>query len=98
MSAWILRSSRLTGSCSIWRSLTGAVSHFSVHPPRELIGAPRSADVRAAQRDAIAWYAQHEARAEAVTAACRAWHWLETGEFAGKREALGWALARLVGT
>jgi hypothetical protein len=61
--------------------------------PREVIGAPRTADVRAAQSEAVAWYAENDMPAEAVAAACRAWHWLATGRFASKRQAARWALA-----
>jgi hypothetical protein len=61
-------------------------------PPSELIGAAREADVRRAQSQAVAWYAANDMPAEAVACACRAWHWLATGEFASKRQAMRWAL------
>jgi hypothetical protein len=64
-------------------------------PARQLIGAPTPAHVRQAQARAVAWYARHGTPADAVTAACRAWHWRETGAFASKRHALHWAMARL---
>lgn len=48
-------------------------------PAHELIGAPDPADVRAAQGQAIGWYARNEMRPEMVIAACRAWHWSHTG-------------------
>jgi hypothetical protein len=62
--------------------------------PPEVIGAPRAADVRAAQAEAVAWYAGNDMPAETVAAACRAWHWVATGEFAGKRDAMRWALTQ----
>jgi hypothetical protein len=64
-------------------------------PARELIVAPEAAEVRAAQAEVVAWYARNELGQDTVTAACRAWHWLETGSFAGKGEALRWATERL---
>lgn len=66
-------------------------------PPYELIGAPRPADVRAAQAQTVAWYAENDMPAETVAAACRAWHWLATGEFASKRSAMRWALTQADG-
>jgi hypothetical protein len=65
-------------------------------PPQELIAAPDPADVRAAQSDVVAWYAHHGDEAEVAAAACRAWHWRETGKFASKRGAIQWA-ARQIG-
>ncbi len=62
---------------------------------RELIAAPEASAVRAAQREVVAWYARHGEAAEAVAAACRAWHWQVTGRFAAKREAVHWAAERL---
>jgi hypothetical protein len=62
---------------------------------RGLIGAPPPAVIAAAQADAVAWYARNGTAAEAAVAACRAWHWHETGTFAAKRAALRWATARL---
>jgi len=64
-------------------------------PAHELIGSPDAAAVHHAQSEVVAWYARNEMREETVTAACRAWHWLETGTFAAKREARHWAGARL---
>lgn len=83
-----------------WLVLDLAIAHERgvclVGPPaRELIGAPDAADVRAARSDVVAWYAGNETGAEMVTAACRAWHWLETGTFAARSEALRWATVRL---
>jgi hypothetical protein len=72
----------------------GAVALFGPPAP-ELVGMPQAADVKAAQADAVAWYARNDMPAEAVAAACRAWHWLATGTFAAKRPAVRWALARL---
>jgi hypothetical protein len=64
-------------------------------PAHEVIGAPDPADVRAAQAQAIGWYARHEMGPETVIAACRAWHWSHTGKFAPKGHALAWAATRL---
>ena len=64
-------------------------------PAPELIGAPVRAEVRRAQAEAVAWYAHHEPGPGAVLAACRAWHWEETGRFVSKRDALSWAMGRL---
>lgn len=64
-------------------------------PASEVVGEPDVEHVREAQSAAVAWYAQHEPGVGAVAAACRAWHWNETGRFAGKTEALRWALGRL---
>ena len=64
-------------------------------PASEVVGEPDPEHVREAQADAVAWYAHHEPGSGAVAAACRAWHWNETGRFAGKTEALRWALGRL---
>jgi hypothetical protein len=64
-------------------------------PASEVVGEPELEHVRDAQSDAVAWYAHHEPGAGAVAAACRAWHWNETGRFVGKTEALRWALGRL---
>ena len=64
-------------------------------PAHKLIAAPKAADVRTALAEVVAWYAHNELGEDAVTAACRAWHRLETGRFASKREALRWATQRL---
>jgi hypothetical protein len=61
----------------------------------ELIGEPEDADVRAAQAQVVAWYAGNGLGPETVAAACRAWHWSETGTFAAKPDALRWAAERL---
>lgn len=61
---------------------------------RELIGEPPHAVLAAAQADAVAWYARNGTPEEAFVAACRAWHWHETGAFVPKRRALRWAMAR----
>jgi hypothetical protein len=61
----------------------------------EVVGMPLAADVKAAQSEAVSWYARNDMPAETVAAACRAWHWLATGAFAAKRPAVRWALARL---
>jgi hypothetical protein len=63
-------------------------------PAVDVIGPPRAADVHAAQAEAVAWYALNEMPAETVAAACRARHWLATGAFASKRDAMRWALAQ----
>jgi hypothetical protein len=64
-------------------------------PAHELIAAPQAVYVRSAQAEVVAWYARNELPEDAVTVACRAWHWLENGKFASKREALRWATERL---
>jgi len=64
-------------------------------PPCEVIGTPDPADVCAAQRDVVSWYRERDMYPDAVVAALRAWHWLETGRFAGKRQAVLWAAARI---
>jgi Nucleotidyltransferase domain len=64
---------------------------------RELIGSPRRSVLAAAQADAVAWYARNGTAEEAAVAACRAWHWDQTGRFAAKREALRWAIGRAAG-
>jgi hypothetical protein len=64
-------------------------------PPQELIAAPDPADVRAAQSDVVAWYAHHGDEADVAAAACRAWHWRETGTFAPKRRAIQWAARQI---
>jgi hypothetical protein len=63
-------------------------------PAGSVIVSPPVAQIRAAQRQAIIWYAEHAMPAEAAIAACRAWHWQEQGGFASKNEALSWARAR----
>jgi hypothetical protein len=63
--------------------------------PQELIGAPDPADVRQAQSDVVAWYAGHGEEVEAAAAACRAWHWRNTGMFAPKRRAIKWAAQQI---
>jgi hypothetical protein len=63
--------------------------------PQSLIAAPAPADVRAAQRDVVTWYARHGDEAEVVAAACRAWHWRETGMFVPKRPAIEWAAQQI---
>jgi hypothetical protein len=63
-------------------------------PPPELIGVPRASDVRSAQSAAVAWYAENDMPAETVAAACRAWYWHATGDFASKRQAVRWALTQ----
>jgi predicted nucleotidyltransferase len=62
---------------------------------RELVGSPPRSVLAAAQADAVAWYARNGTAEEAVVAACRAWHWHQTGTFVAKRAALRWARARL---
>ena len=64
-------------------------------PAQALIAAPDPADVRAAQSDVVAWYARHGDEAEVAAAACRAWHWRETGVFVPKRRAIEWAARRI---
>jgi hypothetical protein len=60
-------------------------------PPQELIAAPDPADVRAAQLEVVGWYVRHGEEAEVAAAACRAWHWRDTGLFVPKRRAIEWA-------
>jgi hypothetical protein len=64
-------------------------------PPQELIAAPDPADVRAAQLDVVAWYVRHGEEDEAAAAACRAWHWRDTGLFVPKRRAIEWAARQI---
>jgi hypothetical protein len=64
-------------------------------PAPELIGSPSPEAIAAAQADAVAWYARSDPGPGAVLAACRAWHWHETGRHSSKRQALRWAVARL---
>jgi Domain of unknown function (DUF4111) len=64
-------------------------------PPHEMMAAPEPGIVRKALTEVVAWYAQNDKGEEAVLAACRAWHWLETGSFASKDGALSWATQRL---
>jgi hypothetical protein len=66
-------------------------------PPQELIAAPDPGDVRAAQSEVVVWYAHHGDAADVAAAACRAWHWRETGVFVTKRRAIEWA-ARQIGS
>jgi Domain of unknown function (DUF4111) len=61
-------------------------------PAHELITAPAAVDLRTALAEVVAWYARNELREDTVTAACRAWYWLETGRFASKREAVRWVI------
>lgn len=65
--------------------------------PQELIGAPDPADVREAQRDVVVWYASRGQEVEAAPAACRAWHWRDTGPFAPKRRATNGLHSRSIG-
>lgn len=81
---------------SYWFVLDLAIAHdrgvrLLGPPARGLIGAPDAADVRAAHSEVVAWYARNEPGPQMVIAACRAWHWLETGRFASKSEAFCWA-------
>lgn len=69
-------------------ALVGPAAHTLIKPPP-------AADISAAHVQAVAWYAEHQMFREGVLAACRAWHWHETGRFAGKRQALRWAAPRL---
>ena len=83
-----------------WFVLDLALAHehgiaLSGAPARELVAAPGRAVVEEAQAAAVAWYARNEPGSAAVLAACRAWHWQETGRFVAKRDALGWAVARI---
>jgi hypothetical protein len=85
---------------SHWFVLDLAIAHHSGvalfgPPASEVLGMPPASDVRTAQSEAVAWYARNDMPAETVAAACRAWHWLATGRFAGKRPAARWALTRL---
>jgi hypothetical protein len=64
-------------------------------PPQELIAAPDPADVRAAQLDVVAWYVRHGEEDEVAAAACRAWHWRDTGLFVPKRRAIEWAARQI---
>jgi hypothetical protein len=64
-------------------------------PSTQLVGAPALADVRQAHAQAVGWYAGHGTPLDTITAACRAWHWRDTGAFAGKGQAVRWAMARL---
>jgi hypothetical protein len=59
-----------------------------------LVGPMDRAVVRSAQADCVAWFLAEGDEAAAAAAACRAWHWRETGRFASKREALRWAADR----
>jgi hypothetical protein len=63
--------------------------------PQELIASPDPADVRAAQSDVVAWYARYGHEAEVAAAACRAWHWHDTGVFVPKRRAIRWAAQQI---
>ena len=60
-------------------------------PPADVLAPVAREDVLAAQAEAIAWYARHEPGRDTFAAAARAWHWLETGRFAPKDEAVAWA-------
>ena len=62
---------------------------------RDLVGSPPHSVLATAQADAVAWYARNGTAEDAVVAACRAWHWHQTGTFVAKRAALRWASARL---
>jgi hypothetical protein len=64
-------------------------------PARETFEAPPLEAVRAAQADAVAWYAHNEPGPGVLAAAARAWFWEDTGRFASKAEALRWACAHL---
>jgi hypothetical protein len=57
-------------------------------PPADLIGDPGEDAVRAAFKQAIAWYAEHEPGEPARIASLRARHWERTGEFASKPDVL----------
>jgi hypothetical protein len=83
-----------------WFVIDLAVAHQSGlvlfgPPARELIAAPDPADVREALSEVVAWYARHGDESEMVAAACRAWHWRDTGTFAAKRRAIQWAADRI---
>lgn len=43
----------------------------------------------------VAWYARNEPGEATLLAAARAWRYAEEGVFASKRDAFGWAAARL---
>jgi hypothetical protein len=63
-------------------------------PPRELLPElPRSLLIDA-QRDALDWWRAHDAEG-ALTSACRAWAWLETGRWLSKGAARVWAVERV---
>lgn len=63
-------------------------------PVRSVITSPSVAHIRRAQTEAVAWYAGRTMLEETAMAACRAWHWQETGTFASKRQALSWAATK----
>jgi hypothetical protein len=83
-----------------WFVLDLALAHehgiaLSGPPAREVVAAPAPAVVQEAHEEAVEWYARNEPGPATVLAACRAWHWQETGRFIAKGEALRWAVARL---
>ena len=63
-------------------------------PPADVLAPVARDDVVAAQAEAIAWYAANEPGRDTFAAAARSWHWLETGRFAPKDEAVAWAAQR----
>lgn len=66
--------------------------------PRQVVGPPRTADVRDALRASLRWHDQQASGSpDAVLNTCRAWHWLETGRWTSKSEAGRWALHRRPG-
>jgi hypothetical protein len=76
-----------------WFVLDLAVAHrhaipLAGPPAADLIGDPGEDAVRAALKQAIAWYAEHEPGEPARIASLRARHWERTGEFASKPDVL----------
>jgi hypothetical protein len=59
-----------------------------------VIADPGADAVDRAMSEMAIWFAEHEPGWAATAAACRAWHWRATGQFAGKRAAVVWAAER----
>jgi len=63
-------------------------------PPAELLPELPRQLVLSALREALAWWRDHDASG-AILAACRAWAWLEQGQWLSKGGAAAWAAERL---